>query len=106
MSRYIIAHCDRDVGAGWGHIFSEGSREVERDTRFVWDCDAEKLIHLDIMRDNKWREASQDEILDLEDSLKNANPDALDNPDDWGLDASDDLPAWCAAPSSDPAPGL
>lgn len=102
MPRYVIAHCDREVGAGWGHIFTEDGREVERDTRFVYDRDAGRLVHLDILRGNKWREASRAEIEDLEDSLKNANEDALENPADWDLDETDDLPEWAGA--GEPAP--
>lgn len=104
MPRYIIAHCDRDLGAGWGHIFTEDDREVERDTRFVYDRDTEKLVHLDILRGNKWREASRAEIADLEDSLKNANEDALDNPGNWDLDEADELPQWAEGAEATPEP--
>lgn len=105
MSRYIIADSDTVPGSGWTHLFPEGRRDVERETRFVWDTDTEKLLHLDIRRNSKWQEAGRSEIEDLEDSLKNANEDALENPDNWGLTPSDELPEWFAG-SQDHSPGL
>jgi hypothetical protein len=44
--------------------------------------------------------ATDIEIADLEDSLKNANPEALEKPGYWGLIESDTLPAWCQEPSA------
>lgn len=103
MPRYIIA--DPALGNGWGHIFSENGVERERITRFVFDTDANSLIHVDIQRAAGERAANAAEIADLEDSLKNANSDALDDPDSWGLIASDALPAWCPEPAvTPPAP--
>jgi hypothetical protein len=92
LSRYIIA--DPDAGNGWGHIFSEGDAERERVTRFVFDSEASALIHLDVYRGSVIA-ATDVEIADVEDSLKNANIEALENPEDWGLIGSDTLPPWC-----------
>lgn len=99
--RYIIA--DPDQGCGWDHIFLEGGRDTERETRFVFDPETEKLLMADIRRDWKWRAASSDELADLEDSLLNANGDALEDPEDWALIASDDLPDWAEGAEA-PAP--
>jgi hypothetical protein len=99
--RHIVA--DPDQGCGWDHIFLEEGREVKRDTRFVFDVGAGKLIHLDIRRDWKWRAASPAELADLEDSLLNANGDALDDPEGWGLLEMEHLPDW-AGDGESPAP--
>lgn len=105
MPRYIVA--DPDQGKGWGHIFSEFDeldRPVERErmTRFVFDVEQACLVHLEIDRIGM-AVANAIEIADVEDSLKNANPDALKDPETWGLIGSDVLPEWCA-PSGSPQP--
>jgi len=98
MSRYIIA--DPDTGNGWGHIF--GSREGERDVRFVFDKEDNKLVSAEIMINNWFSPATPEEIADLEDSLINANPESLD-PETTDLIVSDDLPEW-ALPAAAPKP--
>ncbi len=92
MPRYIIA--DPDEGMGWGHIFSE--REGERIVRFVYDTRTGKLTHLDIYNTFGPLPANAAEIADVEDSLKNANEDALKDPDYLGIIGSDELPEWAA----------
>ena len=87
MSRYLV--CD-----GWTHIFDEDGIEKERTTRFVFNVQSQTLVVLDIMRDNKWREASKSEKADLLDSLINANPDALANPASWDIETSNTIPEW------------
>lgn len=107
MPRYIVA--DPDEGRGWSHIFSEHDldldRSVEREriVRFVYDCEAGRLIHLEIDRSGLTA-AEPIEVADLEDSLKNANSEALESPEDWGLIGSEGLPAWCSPPAMDPRP--
>lgn len=91
--RYVISD-------DWGHIFDDHEGEVS--TRIVYDTIDEKLVAAMVdSGDNKggplWTDASSLMIADLEDSLKNANDDALENPDRWGLTASDDLPEWAAS---------
>ncbi|MGY8632630.1 hypothetical protein RAD15_09090 [Bradyrhizobium sp. 14AA] len=93
MSRYIIA--DPAQGMGWGHIFSEKGSERERMTRFVFDKETASLIYVDVDRMGM-APTTNTEIADLEDSLKNANPEALEDPESWELVESDALPAWCA----------
>jgi len=106
--RYIIA--DPSLGLGWGHIFSEtdpetgAKRERERFTRFVFDLDEMKLIHLDIDSRGGMVPADAIQMADLQDSLVNANSEALEDPDYWGLIASNELPRWCREQASSPAP--
>lgn len=105
MPRYIIS--DPDQGMGWGHIFSEydldTDRPVEREriTRFVFDTEQGCLVHLEIDRMGL-AAADAAEVADVEDSLKNANPQALEDPETWGLIGSDMLPEWCVAPVARP----
>ena len=79
---------------GWTHIFSEDGREVERETRWIYDRETKALVILDIKRDQKWREASDAEKADVLDSLVNGNPGCLDNPDDWDFEVSAELVDW------------
>lgn len=97
MARYVIA--DPDEGAGWGHLFENvhgNGKKVtrERMLRFVFDTEAEELVHLDVQWGQKWMEGSRFDREDVEDSLKNANPGALEDPGYWGLLCSDELPDW------------
>ena len=112
MSRYIIA--DPASGNGWGHIFSihdadQNPVERERVCRFVFDTEAEKLIHLDVDLGGDATTnlcmADDDEIADVEDSLKHGNEDALRDPGAYGLLASDDLPSWYDG-ATPPATGM
>jgi len=85
--RYVISE-------GWSHIFSLG----ERDTRWVYDRETERLVHLQIFYGvGGFRSAPSEAYPDVEDSLKNANPEALDHPEEEGLQVSDTLPAWAYA---------
>ena len=80
------------VGEGREHIFHENGSPSP--VRFVFDLAANRLIALDVQINHRWQQASAAELADVEDSLKNANEDALDNPEDWGLDATNALPDW------------
>jgi hypothetical protein len=85
----------RYVHGSWTHIFHDSGPDVE--TRIVFDRQAEKLLALDIKRATGWRKASPVEFADVEDSIKNANKEALDDPEEFGLEQSDTLPDWCSA---------
>ncbi len=87
MARYL-------EGYEWTHIFVEDGRPRERSTRFVFDTQTRMIPVMDIMRDNKWRGASEAEKDDLLDSLVNANPEAIENPEEWELEQTDVLPDW------------
>lgn len=93
MSRYIIA--GQEPGTFWGHIFV-GKREVM--TRFAYDAEDERLVGAQIQwnANGDFVDASREEMADLEDSLKNANPDALSAPHEWNLGVADVLPDWCS----------
>lgn len=85
----------RYVHGGWTHIFHNSGPDVE--TRIVYDRQAAKLVALDIKRAAGWRKASPVEFADVEDSIKNANKEALGDPEEFGLEQSDTLPDWCSA---------
>ncbi len=85
---------ERYVFGAWSHIFGVGKAN-ERICRFVYDWLTERVIHLDIESGIRgWVPASEAERADVEDSLKNANDAALSSPEDYGLEASDELPDW------------
>lgn len=90
-------------GSYWGHFFADN--EPERASQFVYDTETESLVAVLIQvnrsTEDYWVDATDIEMQDLEDSLKNANPDALENPVEWGLDYTDTLPDW-----AQPAPSM
>lgn len=92
------------VDDAWGHIFSEGRREVERDVRLVWDRGEERIVAMEIRRGHKWQEADRAEVDDVTDSLVNANPWALDPEHEDAMEMIDDLPDWAVVEA--PSPGL
>ena len=71
--------------------------------KFAYDLDEEELVAAQVKVNGAWEEAGRSVLNDLEDSLKDANPDALDDPEAYGLLASEELPEW-AAPAATPAP--
>lgn len=100
--RYIIADADSKY---WGHLFEEDGKTVERTCSFVFDNDELQLHSMRIQRDQDWGLPTRDDMADLEDSLLNANPWALDNPKSYGLRASDEIPDWASEYPS-PQPGM
>lgn len=76
----------------WSHIF-DGSR---RDTncRIVIDSDKNELILMTIAKGAGFRLPSKLEFADLADSLKNANAEVFDSPEDYGLTRTKKLPDW------------
>lgn len=80
------------ISEGWGHLFEAGPHE---DTvRFVYDRRMEKIILVDILFTNGWFEAGTEQVVDVETSLKYANSEALDSPEEWDLEESSELPDW------------
>ena len=67
----------------WGHLFGPGSHETLCRIRF--DLEANRLTNLDVKDGLKFRPATEAERADVEDSLINANEDALECPEDYGL---------------------
>lgn len=99
LQQFVESGCDltaRYITGRWGHLFGPDNKR-ETLTEFVYDTEEEQLVGVLIQYDaalDKWELASEHKRADLEDSLKNANPDALDNPHDWDLDYTDELPEW------------
>lgn len=92
------------VDDAWGHIFSEGRREVERDVRLVWDRGEERIVAMEIRRGHKWQEADRAEVDDVTDSLVNANPWALDPEHEDAMEMTGELPDWAVVEA--PSQGL
>jgi hypothetical protein len=84
----------RYVYGSWNHFFGFGN-SFQRDCRFVFDRKDGVVTHLDILDGVKgWVSTSKDQKLDLEDSLKNANSEALETPTEWELHEAEALPVW------------
>lgn len=92
MSKYAVAHW-------WGHILPDPSTGKDREfgTRFVADLGTGKLIAAQIQWNTMgtFEPASAEEMADIEESVVDAN-DALNQPADFELEMTDDLPAWAA----------
>jgi len=84
--RYVFGH--------WTHIFLEGTETL---TRLCYDRRSNKLVALELKGSLKWHAASPAQITDVEESLQDANPEALEHPEDYGLQEGDDLPDWAAS---------
>lgn len=80
------------ITGNWGHIFP--SSQSERDLRFVLDTNTNKVIAMQIRTGSGYQHATKEEMADVEDSLLNANEDAIKHPEDWGLVAVAMLPDW------------
>lgn len=96
--RYVIAD---DESSYWGHLFGPGTNETT--TRFVFDRERNALASAEYLSGRAW--LPMDSIMwdNFTDHLVNANPDALEDPGQWGLRTSPDLPEW-ASPGA-PGPG-
>ena len=80
------------VSEEWGHFFSNARREDE--VRWVFDRRTWRLCVLEILEEDGWTGAFEEERLDVEDSLVNTNPEAIEGDDDWDLDELDGLLDW------------
>lgn len=89
---------DPEGGTTWSHIFDEDGDEIRRECHFVFDCASNEVIAMRIQRDHGWDDASRSEIEDLEESLKDANHEALEQPHSWGLRRLVAAPEWAAEP--------
>lgn len=82
------------VSDRWGHIFSG---EHESIVRFVFSREKNAIVAMQIQHVARWVDASRSEMADVEDSLKNANWEFLDNPYDFGDGyVADELRGWAA----------
>ncbi len=90
MPMYLSGH--------WNHMFK--GEEHERMTRVVIDVEAKKLVFAQVQRirsiTSSYSEALQPEMLDLADSIENANSDLFDDPSDFGLVVTEGIPEWAA----------
>jgi hypothetical protein len=72
-----------------------------RDLRFVFDTQDQKIVAMQVLLGTGYVDAMRGAMLDVEDSLLTANFEAFDNPDDFGLDFSDEMPDWARGASPD-----
>jgi hypothetical protein len=95
--RYIIAD-------SWSHFIEDEKtgKAPERQIRWVFDADENEVSHLEIFQKNAWNSASRNDFANVDDHLKGANPDVIDNPENWGLETSDELPEWAVGPAAQP----
>lgn len=84
----------RYVHGTWEHIFHPGRQPAA--LRLVYDRQEESLVAMELRCSGGWTFATAEEIADVEESLKNANTEAVDDPAGHGLEASADRPRWCA----------
>jgi hypothetical protein len=68
--------------------------------RFVYDRRDERVVFADVQQNSRFRAAAPAELADIGDSLRNGNEEALDDPDAWGLSATDELPPWVSRAGS------
>ena len=80
------------VSEGWGHIFGAGMPDST--VRFVFDMVENKIIFMDIDSWKGWVACGPDQMADVEDSLKNANDIAFNEPEDYNCSYEDSLPEW------------
>ncbi len=87
------------ITGNWGHIF-EGERS-ERMTRVLKDATTRKVLVLQVQRNraaaDSYGLSSRTELLDVEDSMVNANPELFDEPSAFGLEATGSLPDWATS---------
>lgn len=83
------------IHGDWTHLFSIARREDA--VRFVFDTRDNRIVAMQVADGpvgGSYVNATSAQIADVEDSLKNANPGALEDPDDWGLTRAYEPPAW------------
>lgn len=80
------------IHGNWTHLFGPGSAETN--LRILYDIKSNTLIAGQFHNNGKWTDLRRDDLLDVEDSLKNANPESLERPADAGFQASYNLPHW------------
>ena len=76
----------------WNHLFVEDGRERERECSIAMASDG-RVVAMTITRDGKERDATDEEIADVERSL--ADNDVTDRPEEHDL-FEGELPAWAS----------
>lgn len=89
------------VHGTWTHLFGPGSSETT--LRILYDTTQERLIAGQYMNNGRWHDLRSDDLADVEDSLKNANPEALDRPAEFGLEVSSGMPSWACTQAPEEA---
>lgn len=85
----------RYIHGDWTHLFGSGRREDI--VRLVFDREEKSIVAMQIADgpfEGDFVDATAAQIEDVQDSLMNANPDALESPADFGLSRSYEMPAW------------
>lgn len=87
----------------WGHIFDESVGEIS--TQWVYDLEEDRMISAVVassqsVSDATFNPASDWELKDLEESIRDANGDCLISPEDWGVTFSDAVPDFASTPVS------
>jgi hypothetical protein len=80
----------------WNHLFGAGSQETL--VRLVLDAQEKTIIAMQIKDGplaDRWVDVTQKSlILDVQDSVINANGDCLEDPEEYGLERAYVLPEW------------
>lgn len=89
MRQYLIS----EPPNAWPHIFA-GFGEMA--VRFVFSRKLNAIIALHVHYGKGWQKATLEQVADVQDSLTNANVEAIADPygSGFGLIAADHLPAW------------
>jgi hypothetical protein len=82
--RYIVGE--------WAHIFPK--RRGMSTVRLAFDKQTRRIVAMQKYGESGYKEASSADVADVEDSIVNANAEAIDNPADFGLELTDALPIW------------
>lgn len=88
----------RFVHGNWEHIFP--GQHSATQVRFAFDRDTSHVTAMQVHGNSGWTNAARDAVSDLEDSLKNANEGAIEQPQVWGLIEASTLPDWAAPPAA------
>lgn len=92
----------RYIYGNWTHMFHEHGGDVP--LRFVFDLQEGRIVALQIQRAQGWVEGGPEERASVEESITDANREALDHPEEWGLATDEELPEWAGGSSFDAQP--
>ena len=94
-----MSNAPQYITGNWSHIF-EGERS-ERMTRVVLDTATQKVLVLQVQRNravtDSYGHSTRTEMLDVEDSMVNANPELFDDPGAFELEVTDSMPDWATS---------
>ena len=94
-----MSNAPQYITGNWSHIF-EGERS-ERMTRVVLDAATQKVLVLQVQRNravtDSYGHSTRTELLDVEDSMVNANAELFDDPGAFDLEVTDSMPDWATS---------